>query len=88
MFKTGSEKDWLKIHKTLHKIIKIQSLKTGPQMYAMTNNLLTEEALRVFEQNSKENLNETKENFKLVIEGLTIHLFPPKALQRQNSYLL
>ena len=34
------------------------------------------------------NVNDTKENFKTVIEVLMNHFFPPTALQHQNIYLL
>ena len=69
----------------LQKIIKRKILKTGPQMYDMTKNLLEVEALHIFEYNAKINRNNTKENQKMVMGGLTTHFFPPKAIQRQKE---
>ena len=62
-------------------------MKTGPQIYAKTKNLLGEESLSVFEQHANKNGNKTKENYKTVIEGLTTHFFPPKSLQHPRTYL-
>ena len=67
----------------LQKIIKDQSLKTVSQMYAITKNLLAGELLCILEQHTKTNVNNTKESYKMVIEGLTTHFFPNKALQPQ-----
>ena len=88
MFSTGSAEAWLKFQRTLQKIIKSQNLKTGPQVYFMTNNLLVGETSCVLEHKAKEKVHGNKENFDLVIEGPTTHFFRPRALQRQNRYLL
>ena len=51
------------------------------------NNLLSGEALQVFEKQEKSNRNETKDNHKLVIDGLTSHCPPPKLLKQQYIYI-
>ena len=53
VFRTGSPEAWLKFQTTLQKIIKGQSINNGPQMHAITKNLLTGESLRVVEHHSK-----------------------------------
>ena len=87
MFKQGSPEAWLKFQTNLQKIIKGQILKTGPQWYAITKNLLMGESLRVFEQQATYIGNETEDNYKVVIKGLTDHSLPPKALLIQKRYL-
>ena len=87
VFNTGSPEVLLKFLTLLDKIIKGQSLTTGTHIYAMTNNLLAEEALCVFEQQAKSKVSKTTASYKSVIEGVTTHLFPSKALQLQKRYL-
>ena len=60
VFKMGSPEALIKFYTTLQKIIKSQSLMTGPQMYAMINNLLSGESLCVFKDKAKTNRNDTK----------------------------
>ena len=61
-------------------------LKTRPQMYAMTKNFLSREALHVFKCHYKKIETRTKK-YKTVIKGLVTHIFPTNALQHQNRYL-
>ena len=76
VFKMGSQEALLRLLKFLQKTIKGEILKTGPQMYTMMKNLLTIESLRVLDHHVKANGNETKENYKMVMEGLTTQSFP------------
>ena len=52
-FKMGSPEGLLKFLTLLDKITKGQSLTIGTLMYVMTNNILTREVLRMFEQQAK-----------------------------------
>ena len=61
--------------------MKGQNLTNGPQYYAMTNNLLSIEALWVFDQKSQENGNTTVNNYKLVMQGLKNHFLPLKEIK-------
>ena len=83
VFKQESPEVWLKLQTILKKIIKGQSLKTGPQWYATPNNLVVAEVLCVFGQQARAIDNKTKYNYKLVIESLTPHFFFSKVLLRQ-----
>ena len=83
VFKQNSLEAWLKLQTMLQKIIKGQSLKTGPQWYAIPKNLLVAEVLCVFKQQARVIVNETNYNYKLVIEGPTSHFFLSKVLQLQ-----
>ena len=44
----------MKLLTLLDKTIKVQSLTTGMQIYDVKNNILSREALRVFEQQAKD----------------------------------
>ena len=55
VFNKGSLEAYLKFQTMLQKIIKGQSLRTGPKMYAITKNILAQEALHVFNQYAKTN---------------------------------
>ena len=87
IFKSGPPEMLLKYLVVLQKILKGQSLTTGPQQYAMARNLLAGEALRVFNQKATANGTETDVHFKSTTQGLVEHFFPPKALQREKRYL-
>ena len=53
IFKTGSIEALLKFLVLLKDILKGKNLKTSPHNYAMTKNILTREALQVFEQKTQ-----------------------------------
>ena len=55
-------------------------------MNVMTKKLLYGEVIFIFKQQDRETVNETMDNYKTVMEGLTSHFFPPKALQLQKRY--
>ena len=78
MLNKVSPEAWLEFHTTLQEIIKLQILKTGPQWYDITKNLLVVESLRIFKQKSRAIGDETRDKYKLFIEGLATHFFPPK----------
>ena len=87
IFKTGLVEALLKLLSLFNNIIKVEKLTMGPQIYAMTKNLLEGQFLQVIEQKYHSYGNETMINYKLVIEGLTTHLFPRNSLQLQKRYL-
>ena len=50
----------------------------------MLKSILSVEAFWVCEKQAKLNKNKTKENYKVIIEGLETHFFLPKTLQFQS----
>ena len=86
-FRTGTPEDFLKWRKDYDKVIRGQNLTTGPSKYAMARNLLQGDALRVFNTAASTEGNETNENFQKVLNALTRHIFPRKALVRQKRYM-
>ena len=84
---TRSSEFLLKFLRFLNKILKDHNLNTGPKLYAMIKNLLAGEALQFFEQKARENGNKIIIEYELVMQVLTTHFFPTKALQYQKRYL-
>ena len=80
-------RETFEVTELVRNITRGQRLTIGPQIYAMTKNFLTGEALHVFDHQAKYNGSKTMDNYKLAIEVITIHLFPPKVLQHQKRYL-
>ena len=74
----------LKFVTTLNNIIRGQDLYTDPQKFGITRNLITGEALWVFEQKSWERGSGKNENYELMMKDFICYFFPPKALQRQK----
>ena len=77
----------LKLLAILNNIIKGQDLYTGFQRYGMAHNLIIGESLLIFGQKTRERGSETNANYKLVMQDVFIHFFPPKVLQHQKIYL-
>ena len=62
IFKIGISKALLNFLKLLKKIIEGQNLRTGPQCFDMTNNILTGENLWIFKHKFRLNINDTMTN--------------------------
>ena len=87
IFNTISAEALLKLLMILRKIFKGNNIKTGPQHWSTTKNILAGEALLYFEQKVREKGNTITMSYKLVIQGLTTQLFSKKVLQWQNRSL-
>ena len=87
ILKDGSPEELLKFKTKLAKIIKGQGLMTGPVQYAMTKNLLSGEALRVFEIEAGKARAETIAHHPVVVNAMIKHFFPSKALIWQKCYM-
>ena len=53
----------------------------------MDLNIIIGQSLLTFEQKTRERGSDTNANYKLVIQDVFIHFFPPKVLQPQKIYL-
>ena len=87
IFNTGLDESGLQFLFLLDKILKGKNLNTLNQCYAMTNNIMTVEAIQVFKHKSQAFGNKTMTNYELIMQGLMTHLFPLKALRLQKRYL-
>ena len=85
IFKTGTPEMILKFLVVLKKVIKGQSLTTGPQMYAMTRNLLAGEALRVFNQQASQNGTEPENYYKTTTQRLVKYFFRRNCFNVKNA---
>ena len=86
-FKNGSPEDFLKWKRNVEKAISGQGATDGPGKYTLTRRLLDGDALTAFNLKAEEFPSETNNNFLLVVEALTEHVFPIKALQIQKRYM-
>ena len=86
-FRTGTPEEFLKWRKDYDMVIRGQNLTNGPAKYAMARTLLQGDALRVFNNAASTESTETNENFQKVLNALTRHIFPRKALVRQKRYM-
>ena len=87
IFRTIIPEALLKLLTIMKNIIEGQDLFTGYQKYGMARNIMIRESLPTFDQKNKERGSETNANYKLVMQDVFIHFFPPKVLQHQKIYL-
>ena len=86
-FKSGTPEEFLKWKRNVEKAISGQGATDGPSKYTLTRRLLDGNALTAFNLKAEEFQTETNPNFLEVIEDLTRHVFPIKALQTQKRYM-
>ena len=86
-FKQGTPAEWIQWRKNYQKVQVGQNLTTGPSKYAMARQLLEGNALRVFNTSATTHGNETNEHFTAVLEDVTVHVFPRRALSKQKRYM-
>ena len=87
IFRTIIPEALLKLLTIMKNIIKGQDLFTGYQKYGMACNIIIGESLLTLEQKTRERGSDTNANYKLFIQDVFIHFFPPKVLQHQKIYL-
>jgi len=86
-FKSGTPKEFLKWKRNVEKVISGQGATDGPSKYTLTRRLLDGNALTAFNLKAEEFETETNPNLLEVIEDLTRHVFPIKALQTQKRFM-
>jgi len=87
-FKSGTPEEFLKWKRNVEKAISGQGATDGSSKYTLsTRRLLDGNALTAFNLKAEEFDSETNPNFLDVIEDLTRHVFPIKALQTQKRYM-
>ena len=86
-FGSGTPEQWLKFQRDLNRVIIGQNITTGPPKYAMARRLLEGDALAKFNERAVENGTETNEHFAIVLQELTTHVLPQKALAYQKRYM-
>ena len=87
LFRSGTPESFLEFCRDLIKAIDGQNITTGPGKYAMARRLLAGDALAVFNQRAVEVGNETGDHFLQVLNRLTSHVFPQRALRMQKRYM-
>ncbi len=87
VFSDGTPEEWLLHVKDLRKVIYGQNCTTGPQKFALARRVLDGDAAAVFETAAQNRGNETNDNFELVLQDVTKHIFPRRALQVQRRYM-
>lgn len=86
-FCNGTPEQFLEFYQDLEKTITGQKITTSEGKYARGCCLLAGEALEGFDQNVTYTGNETVETLKEVINRLTSHMFPQRALRLQKRYM-
>ena len=86
-FGSGTPEQWLKFRRDLDRVLTGQNLTTGPSKYAMARRLLDGDALAKFNERALFHGNETSEHFNAVMQDVTEHVFPKKALLYQKRYM-
>ena len=86
-FSTGTPEEWLKFRKNLKKVLTGQNVTSGPGCYLVAKNLLQGDALARFENAATARGNETVTNFSQVLDDVTAHVFPARALQTQKRFM-
>ena len=79
-FRTGTPEEYLKWRNNVKKGMAGYGASTGPQKYSFTRRLLEGDALAAFELKATELATETAPHYTKVMEALTKHVFPNKAL--------
>ena len=83
-FRTGAPKECLKCRNNVKKGMIDYGATTGPQEYSFTRRLLERDALAVLELKAIKFGAETGPHYTEVMDELTKHIFPSKALQKQK----
>ena len=87
VFSDGTPEEWLLHMKQLDKVLVGQNCLNGPEKFAMARRVMDGDALAAFDEAARVRGDETNENFKLVMQDVTSHIFPRRALQVQCRYM-
>jgi len=86
-FKSGTPEEFLKWKRNIEKVISRQGATDGPSKYTLTRRLLDGNVLTTFNLKAEGFGSKTNANFLEVIQDLTRHVFPIKALQTQKRFM-
>ena len=86
-FRSGSTEEYLKWRRNVSRALTGQGITDGPGKYNLTRKLLDGDALMVFNVKTTQIGNETNVNYERVMDALTEHVFPLKALQTQKRFM-
>ena len=86
-FSSGTCEEFLIFCKNINKVLRGQSITTGPQQFQVGRTLLDGEALTAFEATANGQANETVANFTLCLNAVRDSVFPRRAVLRQKRYL-
>jgi hypothetical protein len=86
-FSTGTPEEWLIFRRDLARVLTGQNITSGPAKYAMARRLLLGDTLATFNKAAQEKGAETDVNFESVLDSVTTHVFPQRALAYQKRYM-
>jgi hypothetical protein len=86
-FSIGTPEEWLIFQRDLERILIGQNITVAENKYAMVRRLLEGDALAVFNKKASELQDETDANFTAVLQAVTTHVFPQRALAYQKRYM-
>ena len=82
-----STTSYLVWRRAFDRVVEGMALSTGPKLYGMARTLLRGRMERTFEKAAKKFGDETVENFQLVLNELSVEVFPPKAMVKQKRWM-
>ena len=86
-FDSGSPREWIEWRKNFEKVVKGHNLTSGQNKYNMARTLLRGDALRVFNQAATDAGTETNDHLQVVLQAVTKHVFPYRALPKQKRWM-
>ena len=86
-FRSGSTEEYLKWKRNVNRALTGQGISDGPGKYNLTRKLLDGDALMVFNVKATQIGSETNAHYEEVMDALTAHVFPIKALQTQKRFM-
>ena len=87
IFKSGTVEEYLIWKKSFARAAAGQNATNGHSKFALARRLLDGGALTAFENSASMQFTETNDTFRDTLEGLAVHIFPPKALQKQKRFM-
>ena len=85
-YNDGTPEEWLLFLKAVKEVLRGQGITTGPPAFSMYRRLLKGDALAQFNA-AATNMTESMANLTLVLQQVTTHVFPDKALVKQRVYM-
>jgi len=86
-FRSRSTEEYLKWRCNVNRAFAGQGITDGPGKYNLTRKLLDGDSLMVFNVKSTQIETETNTHYEQVMDALTEHVFPIKALQTQKRFM-
>ena len=86
-FRSSSTEEYLKWRRNVNRALTGQGITNGPGKYILTRKLLDGDSLMVFNVKLTQIGMETNTHYEQVMDALTEHVFPIKALQSQKRFM-